>query len=74
MKIVCLKACRLCLSLAVVKAQLLSNDSVQAGEDYVFPDKQDNLASFTGGDTQIMVPNSVLKLVLKQLPSSMLIL
>ena len=67
-----LEACCLCLSLTVVKAQLLSNESVKAGEDYVFPDKQDNLASFSGGNAQIMVPNSVLKLVLEQLPSSML--
>ena len=54
----------------VVKAQRLSNENIQAGEAYVFPDEQDNLTSFTGGDTQIMIPNSVLRHVMEQLPSS----
>ncbi|XP_065906698.1 uncharacterized protein [Dysidea avara] len=54
----------------VVKAQRLSNENIQAGEAYVFPDEQDNLTSFTGGDTQIMIPNSVLRHVMEQLPSN----
>ena len=57
-------------SFAVVKAQRLSNENVRAGEAYVFPDEQDDLTSFTGGGTQIMVPNSVLRQVMEQLPSS----
>ena len=66
----------LCLNLSnlefftVVKAQRLSNENVQAGEAYVFPDEQDDLTSFTGGGTQIMIPNSVLRHVVEQLPSS----
>ena len=36
----------------------------------MFPDEQDNLASFTGGDTEIVIPNSVLKNVLEKLSSS----
>jgi len=57
----------------VVKAQRLSNENVQAGEAYVFPDEQDDLTSFSGGDAQIMVPNSILRHVVEQLPSSELV-
>ena len=52
----------------VIKAQLISNDSVQAGEDYVFPSQNDDLSDFTGGNTQITFSNDVLKDVLNQLP------
>ena len=50
--------------------QRLSNENIQAGEAYLFPDEQDDLTSFTGGRTQIMVPNSVLQHVVEQLSSS----
>ena len=52
----------------MIKAQLISNDSVQAGEDYVFPSQNDDLSDFTGGSTQITFSNNVLKNVLNQLP------
>jgi len=52
----------------VIKAQLISNDSVQAGEDYVFPSPNDDLSNFAGGNTQITFSNDVLKDVLSQLP------
>jgi len=60
-------------SFTVVKAQRLSNENVRAGEAYVFPDEQDDLTSFTGGDAQIMVPNSILQHVVEQLSSSELV-
>ncbi|XP_065904876.1 latrophilin-like protein LAT-2 [Dysidea avara] len=53
----------------VIKASLISNDSVQAGEDYVFPRENDDLSNFTGGNTQFRFPNDALKGVLKQLPN-----
>ena len=51
----------------MIKAQLISNDSIQAGEDYVFPSENDDLSVFTGGSTQITFSNDVLKDVLNQL-------
>jgi len=48
----------------------LSNEKVEAGEAYVFPDEQDDLTNYTGGDARIMVPNSILQHVMEQLPSS----
>jgi len=54
----------------VVKAELISEDSVLAGEDYVFPTDSDDLSNFTGGSTDIMFHNDVLRDLLDQLPPS----
>jgi len=54
----------------VVKAQLVSEESVLAGEHYVFPTESDDLSNFTGGSTEIMFSNNVLRDFLDQLPSS----
>ena len=59
----------LSLLFLIVKASLISNDSVQAGEDYLFPRENDDLSNFTGGNTQFTFPNDALKGVLKQLPN-----
>ena len=53
-----------------MKAQLISNDSVQAGESYEFPTKSDDLTNFTHGSAQIMFSNALLRGVLDQLPPS----
>ncbi|XP_065905683.1 latrophilin-like protein LAT-2 isoform X2 [Dysidea avara] len=53
----------------VIKASLISNYSVQAGKDYVFPREIDDLSNFTGGNTKFTFPNDALKGVLKQLPN-----
>ena len=54
--------------LPVIKASLISNDSVQAGEPYMFPSANDDLSEFTGGSTQFTFPNAALKDVLEKLP------
>jgi len=56
--------------LTVVKAQLISNDSVQAGESYQFPTESDDLTNFTHGSAQIIFSNTLLRGVLDQLPPS----
>ena len=53
-----------------MKAQLISNDSVQAGESYEFPTKNDDLTNFTHGSAQIMFSNALLRGVLDQLSPS----
>ena len=56
--------------IVVVKAQLISDDSIQAGKSYQFPNDDDDLTNFTGRTAQIMFSNDVLKGVLDQIPSS----
>jgi len=43
---------------------------VLAGEGYVFPTDSDDLRNFTGGSTEIMFDNNVLRDILDQLPTS----
>ena len=47
----------------VIKAERVSNDSVQNG--YVFPDKDDNLTAYTGGNAQVMVSSGLLQNISK---------
>ena len=42
----------------VIKAERVSNDSVDEG--YVFPDKNDNLATYTGGKSQLTITGGLL--------------
>jgi len=49
---------------------LISNDSIEAGEPYMFPSPDDNLSDFTGGNAQFEFPNAALKDVLNKLPES----
>ena len=54
----------------VIKADLLTNQNIQSGASYMFSTKDNNLAkNFTGGDISIILPNTVLKTALNQLPS-----
>ena len=46
-------------SFVVIKAEHILNDS--ADKDYVFPDADDNLAAYTGGNAQLMVPSGLLQ-------------
>ena len=64
--------CTSCVHLffVVVKAQRISDDSVLAGEDFVFPTENDDLGNFTGGSAEIMFSNNILRDVLDQLPPS----
>ena len=43
----------------VIKAERVSNDSVDKG--YIFPDKNDNLSTYAGGNAQLMVPAGLLQ-------------
>ena len=43
----------------VIKAERVSNDSVDKG--YIFPDKNDNLSTYAGGNAQLMVPTGLLQ-------------
>jgi len=54
--------------ISVIKASLISNDSIQAGDPYTFPNANDDLSKFTGGHTQFTFPNVALKEVLETLP------
>ena len=54
--------------ISVIKASLIPNDSIQAGDPYTFPSVSDDLSEFTGGNTQFTFPNAVLKDVLEKLP------
>jgi len=54
----------------VIKASLISNDSIQAGDPYMFPSENDDLSNFTGGNTQFTFPNAALQDVLEKLPES----
>ena len=53
----CLYAC------IVIKAERVSNDSV--GNDYVFPDEDDDLTAYAGGNAQFTVPSGLLKNISK---------
>ena len=57
-------------SFSVVKANLVSNESIASGHPYIFSTKDDNPDNtFTGGDILVMLSNNVLQSVLNQLPS-----
>ena len=49
--------------LVVLKAERVSNDSVDKG--YVFPAKDDNLTSYTGRSAQLSVPSGLLQDICK---------
>ena len=57
----------LCISITclytVVKAERVSNDSVN--KDYVFPDEDDNLTSYTGGSAQLTISSGLLQNISK---------
>ena len=50
---------------AVIKAERVSNDSVD--KDYVFPDEDDNLAAYNGGNTQLVLPIGLLQNISKNI-------
>ena len=54
----------------MIKAQLISSNSVQTGEDYVFTTTNDDLEKFTGRSAQFTFSNIVLRSILNQLPPS----
>lgn len=47
----------------VLKAERVSNESLEKG--YVFPDKDDNLTSYTGGSAQLAIPGDLLQDICK---------
>ena len=49
----------------VIKAERISNDSVN--KDYVFPDEDDNLSTYNGGNAQLMVPIGLLQNIRKNI-------
>lgn len=54
----------------VVKADLVSNQSIQSGASYMFSTKVDDSGKdYTGGNVNVTLPNSILKSVLTMLPS-----
>ena len=44
---------------AVLKAEFISDESLDKG--YVFPDKRDDLTTYTGGIAHVMVPGGLLQ-------------
>ena len=49
----------------VIKAEHISNDSVD--KDYVFSDEDGNLAAYSGGNAQLMVPIDLLQNISKNI-------
>ena len=49
----------------VIKAERVSDDGVD--KDYVFPDEDDNLTVYSGGNTQLMVPIGLLQNISKNI-------
>ena len=49
----------------VIKAEHISSDSVD--KDYVFPDEDDNLSAYNGGNAQLMVPIGLLQNISKNI-------
>ena len=47
----------------VTKAERVSNDSVYRG--YIFPDEDDNLTAYAGGNAQLMIPSGLLQNISK---------
>ena len=47
----------------VIKAEQVSNDS--AYEGYAFPDEDDNLTAYTGGNAQLMIPSELIQNISK---------
>ena len=47
----------------VIKAEQVSNDSVYEG--YAFPDEDDNLTAYTGGNAQLMIPSELIQNISK---------
>ena len=43
----------------VIKAEHVPYDNM--GTTYMFPDKDDNLTDYTGGNAQVLVPNGLLQ-------------
>jgi len=43
----------------VIKAEQLSSDDMY--KDFVFPDKNDNLSTYTGGIARLMITNDILQ-------------
>ena len=50
---------------AVIKAERVSGDSVD--KDYVFPDEDDNLTAYNGGNAQLMVSIGLLQNISKNI-------
>ena len=47
----------------VIKAERLTNDGVHEG--YMFPDEDDNLTAYNGGNARLMVSSDVLQSISK---------
>ena len=45
----------------VIKAERISYDDMDTM--YIFPNEDDDLANYTGGSTQVMVPNGLLQAI-----------
>jgi len=53
----------------VIKAEIITEESIRlAQQPYMFPDKDDNMESFTGRSGQVLLPNMLLQEVLDKLP------
>ena len=53
---------------AVIKAEIVTQESISLARPYVFPDNSDNITSFTGRTGQILLPSMLLQDVLDKLP------
>ena len=47
----------------VIKAERVSNDNMYRG--YMFPDEDDNLTGYAGGNAQLMIPSGLLQNISK---------
>ena len=47
----------------MLKVEHIPDESLEKG--YVFPDEDDNLTSYTGGNTQLAIPGSLLENICK---------
>ena len=52
----------------VIKAEIVTQESISLAQPYVFPDNSDNVSGFTGRNGQVMLPSMLLQDVLNQLP------
>lgn len=56
------------LLFTVIKAEIVTQESISLQQPYTFPDNSDDINSFTGRNGHILLPNMLLKDVLDKLP------
>lgn len=56
---------------AVIKAEIITEETISLEQPYVFPDNSDDIQSFNGRSGYISLPSMLLKDTLNKLPQGM---